>query len=296
VDEDPTKLLAKYAATLMHFTNLMAFIASPRLVAKAQQMPSREHLLEHADAYLALLEDTKKSPNNPGNQAMMATEPHARKLRELVHRWEPSTDVPLEIAQTARAFLEAQGIPKPPGGWEQFEGWPDEPAAKAEPEPSVPEREPSPRYAHVASLLLERLVKPFQLGIDGPGGWVILHRPTIQFGEDVIVPELAAWSAERAPKLSGDLSTSVVPDWICEIYTVRTQDRGFTKKMEAYARAGVRFMWLLDPEYKTIELLKLHSTQQWEIYGVYGVPMGESRIRGEPFDAIELDTALLWEI
>jgi hypothetical protein len=294
VDEDPFNLVAKDAATLMHFMNLMGYIVSPRLVAKAPQMPTREHLLEHADAYLVLLENAKQSPDNPGNQAMMAGEPYARKLRELFQSWEPSTDVPLEVVQTARAFLTTHGIPAPPGGWEQFEGWPDEPTVNPEAEPPSPEPQPSLRKVYAASLLGGMLVGPFQLGIDGPGGWVILDKPEIHFGEDVLSPDLAAWSAERAPTPSEALRTSIIPDWVCELYTAPTQDRRLTKKMSAYARAGVRFMWRLDPVFQTIELLRLHSSHQWEIYGVYGVLMGESRIRGAPFDAIELDTALLW--
>jgi Uma2 family endonuclease len=139
------------------------------------------------------------------------------------------------------------------------------------------------------------LVGPFQLGIGGPGGWVILHKPEIQVGDDVIVPDLAAWAAERAPKPSEALSTSIVPDWICEIDTTLTRARGFAKRMVTYARVGVRFIWLLDLDYRTIDLLRLSSDRQWELYGVHGVSVGQSGIQGAPFDAIELDTALLWE-
>ena len=65
MDEDPLKFVTAYAATLMQFVNLMAYIASPRLVAKGQQTPSREHLLEHTDQYLALLEHAKQSWREP---------------------------------------------------------------------------------------------------------------------------------------------------------------------------------------------------------------------------------------
>jgi Uma2 family endonuclease len=295
VDEDPSKFAAKYAVTLASFINLIGWLASPRLVARAQQMPSREHLLGHTDQYLGLLEHAKQSPENPGNQSMIAAEPDARKLRELVQRWEPLTDVPTEIVQTARAFLAAYGIPDPPGGWDAFEGWPDEPAANTEAETPSPKPQPSLRQVYAASLLGGMLVGPFQLGIGGPGGWVILDKPEIHFCDGVIVPDLAAWSSERAPKPSEDLSTSIVPDWICEIDTARTRIRGFAKKMDAYARAGVRFMWLLDLDYRTIDLLRLTGDREWELYGVYGVSVSQSRIQGAPFDAIELDTSLLWE-
>ena len=76
MDEDPSQLAAKVATSLGHFVNLMGYIASPRLVAKAQEMPSREHLLEHVDEYLAVLEHVKSST---GEHTMITAEPHARR-------------------------------------------------------------------------------------------------------------------------------------------------------------------------------------------------------------------------
>jgi hypothetical protein len=293
VDEDPSKLAAKYAAKLINFINLMAFIASPRLVAKTQQMPPREHLLDHADEYLALLEHAKQSPENPGNQSMVAAEPDARKLRELFQSWEPTTDVPLEITQTARAFLAAYGIPDPPGGWDQFQGWPDEPAMSTEAEPPSIEPRSSLRRIYAASLLGGMLVGSFQLGIGGPGGWVILDNPEIHFGEDVLVPDLAAWSAGRAPKPSEDLSTSIVPDWVCEIKTLQTQERDYANRMIAYAREGVRFVWVLVLNHQIVELYRLNSERQWMLFVVFSAKMGPRRIRIEPFDSIEIDLAVI---
>jgi hypothetical protein len=79
-------------------------------------------------------------------------------------------------------------------------------------------------------------------------------------------------------------------------HTAPTRDRGFGKRMLAYARAGVRFMWFLDLDYRIIDLLRLNGEREWELYGTYGMSTGQNRIRGAPFDAIELDITLLWEI
>lgn len=293
VDENLSKL-AKHAATMMHFTNLVAYIASPRLVAKAQQVPSREHLLEHTDAYLAVIAAAKQSPDDPGNQGLMAAEPHARKLRDLFEQWEPSPEVPAEITQAARAMLAAAGIPEPPGGWEQFEGWPEEPSTEAAAPPSVPEPQMSLSRVLATSILGGLLVGPFQLGLGGPGGWLILDKPEIHFDEDVLIPDLAAWSAGRAPRPTEELYTTIIPDWVCEIDTACTEGRSFSQRMNAYARAGVRFMWLLDSDLKNIDLLTLNSQSQWALNGAYSISMGHRRIRGAPFDSIEIDIATLF--
>jgi hypothetical protein len=295
VDEDPLKLVAAHAATLMHFVNQIGWLASPRLVAKAQQMPSREHLLGHADQYIALLEHAKRSPENPGNQSMVAAEPEARKLRALFQSWEPSTDVPPEITQAARAFLAAYGIPDPPDGWDAFEGWPDAPEVSTKDEPPSPKPQPSLRQVYAASLLGGMLVGPFQLGIGGPGGWVILDRPEIHFGEDVIVPDLAAWAAERAPSPTDDLDTAIIPDWVCEIHTMQTRELDYANRMTTYARDGVRFVWVLVLGHQIAELYRLNSERQWLLSGVHSALIGPSRVRIEPFDSIEIDLALLLE-
>lgn len=294
MDKDPSEIIASLAAGLMNFTNLMGFIASPRLVSKAPQMPSREHLLEHIDQYLEAIEHLRQSPDNPGNQSLMATEPEARRLRELCESWEPSPDVPADIVQTARALLVLQGIPEPPGGWDQFEGLPDEPPADAEGEQPSSEPRPSLRQIMVSSLLAGLLVGPFQLGAGGPGGWVILVRPSIHFGHEEFVPDLAGWLVERAPSPTDERCTSSIPDWVCEIRSPRTRESPFGSKMIGYAREGVRFMWILDPTDKTVALFRLHGERKWELFCVYSATHGPRCVRAAPFNAIEIDLALLF--
>src|SRR5256885_278709 len=49
------------------------------------------------------------------------------------------------------------------------------------------------------------------------GGWRILIEPELHFGNDVLIPDLAAWRWERMPKLPKTAAFEVAPDWICEI-------------------------------------------------------------------------------
>src|SRR5687767_9759934 len=75
---------------------------------------------------------------------------------------------------------------------------------------------PGALHTFVASGLGAVLAGPLQFGLHGPGGWVILDEPRIRFGDDVRVPDLAGWRADRfdAP---ADGPFTVVPDWICEV-------------------------------------------------------------------------------
>src|SRR5262245_14538777 len=56
---------------------------------------------------------------------------------------------------------------------------------------------PAPRHGFTASRLGTILGAPFDLGVDGPGGWVFFDEPELHLGEHVVVPDLAGWHQER---------------------------------------------------------------------------------------------------
>lgn len=60
--------------------------------------------------------------------------------------------------------------------------------------------------------------------------------------------------------------------------------------MPAYARHGVRYAWLVDPELKTIEVYKL-TQEKWMVLKTVG---GEDRVQLEPFEALDLELSELW--
>ena len=149
---------------------------------------------------------------------------------------------------------------------------------------------PDPPHLRAASGLGVFVGGAFGFGIGGPGGWVILDEPRIRFVDEVRVPDLAGWHAERYrdPERGPFV---VVPDWICEVLSPGTTAEDRAEKQPLYARAGVRHLWLLDPLAKTLEVLRL----QGDLWVVASVFSGEARVRAEPFDAIELDLAAIWK-
>lgn len=155
---------------------------------------------------------------------------------------------------------------------------------------------PARRHTIAATNLGEELGPPFKRGRGGPGGWVILDEPEVHLGPmpDIVVPDLAGWRRERMPDAVGEEDAppyyELSPDWVCEVLSPRTEafDRG--EKVPVYAREGVRHVWLVDPVEQTLEVFRLESGG----YLLLGVHHGEARPRAEPFDAIELDLAVLW--
>ncbi|MBI5535412.1 MAG: Uma2 family endonuclease [Deltaproteobacteria bacterium] len=155
-----------------------------------------------------------------------------------------------------------------------------------QPRPSIP-------HASAASRLFGILFDPFSRGRGGPGGWTFLFQPELHFGvePDILVPDLAGWRRERLPELPDAPFLTLAQDWVCEIVSPGTSavDRG--RKRRIYARESVGHLWLVDPLAKVVEIYRLHSGRWTEV----ATFEGNAVVRAEPFDAIELDLAILWE-
>ena len=155
---------------------------------------------------------------------------------------------------------------------------------------------PARRHTLAATVLGEELGPPFRRARGGPGGWVLLDEPELHLGTmpDILVPDLAGWRRERMPDAIGDEDAppyfDLAPDWVCEVLSPRTQafDRG--AKVPIFARENVQHVWIIDPIEQTLEVFRLQGAP----YALLGVHHGEERVRAEPFEAIELDLAVLW--
>lgn len=150
---------------------------------------------------------------------------------------------------------------------------------------------PRMRHASAAFNLSGELGIPFGRGRGGPGGWLFLTEPELHFGEDVVVPDLAAWRRERLPSVDGDATfLTLAPDWLCEVLSPSTEKLDRAEKLPVYAMAGVGHVWLINPHHRTLEVFRLHEGK-WLGLAVH---RDEQRVRAEPFDTFELDLALLW--
>lgn len=145
-------------------------------------------------------------------------------------------------------------------------------------------------HAAAASALGEELGPPFKRGRGGPGGWILLDEPELHLGADVLVPDLAGWRRERMPEMPHVAAFELAPDWVCEVLSPATQrvDRG--EKLPIYARERVGHVWLVDPLEQYLEVLRLDG----DTYRIIHTFTADARVHAEPFDALELDLAVLW--
>ena len=150
---------------------------------------------------------------------------------------------------------------------------------------------PSGYHASTQQALSDELGPPFRRGRGGPGGWIILPEPELHLGPDVVIPDLGGWRRERMPAVEDAPFFTLAPDWLCEVLSKATEKVDRTRKLRIYAGAGIQNLWLVNPRLRMLEVLRLHEGK-WLTVAVHH---DDERVRAEPFDAIELDLALLWQ-
>lgn len=153
---------------------------------------------------------------------------------------------------------------------------------------------PRPRHSRTQRALGSFIGRPFDDddGHGGPGGWWILTEVDVRLSpHDIVRPDLAGWRRERLGADPWDtLPIDVVPDWICEVLSPGNAAHDRVTKRRLYARHRVPYYWLVDPQTRTLEALRLDG-ELWVETGSWG----EGDVaRVEPFDAIELDVARLF--
>lgn len=118
---------------------------------------------------------------------------------------------------------------------------------------------PRPRVRHGAAQL--RLFAALR----EPGGatkesdredWLFVVEPEIRSLETLsrLSPDLAGWRRSTTGWPDFDATpVSLIPDWVAEVLSPGTEsfDRG--PKKDAYGQMGVGWLWLLDPDKRTVE-------------------------------------------
>jgi Uma2 family endonuclease len=154
---------------------------------------------------------------------------------------------------------------------------------------------PLPRHARAQRALGSFLGRPFDDddGRGGPGGWWILLEVDVRLSpHDIVRPDLAGWRRERLPSPWDIRPIDVPPDWICEVVSPSNAAQDRVGKRNLYARSGIPYYWLVDPDARTLEALRLdRAARGWVEVGAYD---DGALARIAPFDAIELEVRRLF--
>ena len=80
-------------------------------------------------------------------------------------------------------------------------------------------------------------------------------------GEDYLAPDVAWWAAVRRPALAQG-ALDVVPDLVVEVLSPATRGNDLGVKRDVYLAAGVRELWLADPQSATVTAVRPDGWQQ----------------------------------
>jgi Uma2 family endonuclease len=149
---------------------------------------------------------------------------------------------------------------------------------------------PRPRALRAASILGTLLTGPFDLGINGPGGWWVLDEPELHLADDVAVPDLAGWRRERLTAIPDTAWFDLTPDWVCEVLSPKTQRYDKGEKRDLYARHGVGYLWHVDPDARLLEVFSLNDGK-WLVEHTF---RDDDAVAAPPFGAIPFRLGLLW--
>ena len=156
--------------------------------------------------------------------------------------------------------------------------------------PRAPPREALARYRLGAGL-----GHTFDLGRSGPArheseNWWLFHEPELRFGEDVLVPDLVGWRRERMPALPDTAYFTLAPDWVCEVLSSERPRLDLQIKRPLYASEGVRHLWLVDMDDRTLQALELCGDDWVPIARV----KDEESVSIAPFEATTLRLGNFW--
>jgi Uma2 family endonuclease len=76
------------------------------------------------------------------------------------------------------------------------------------------------------------------------------------------------------------------------VLSERTRGIDRVKKQRIYHRAGVTHVWHVDPDARTFEVFRRETEGRTLVLEAEG----KERVHAQPFDAIELDLARLWDL
>lgn len=152
------------------------------------------------------------------------------------------------VATTRLTIDEFETLPLE-GRWELIDGEPVEMSPAADESSSI--------GATVIGLL-SSFVRPRRLGrlYNAEGGFVLFpDRPTVR------VPDAAFVLAERAPQGKARKSfPRLAPDLVVEVLSPSDRTSDVVAKLEMYQEAGVRLIWLVDPDALTVTVIAAGQT------------------------------------
>jgi hypothetical protein len=147
-----------------------------------------------------------------------------------------------------------------------------------------------PAHAHTLAELSATLLAGSPLGDPVPAGWTFLTEVEIALpSETLVIADIAGWRAPHERIVALPSPIGLVPEWVCEVLDPGTRTIDLTVKRAAYALAGVRYCWILDPIARVLEAFE-NVRGRW----LLSLAVSEDEIAVPPFGELRFDVGDLW--
>ena len=83
---------------------------------------------------------------------------------------------------------------------------------------------------------------------------------------------------------------TIAPDWVCEVLSPSTRRLDQGEKRDLYGSEGVRRLWFVDPDARTLEAFELREGH-WTLLATL---VDDAPVSLPPFDAITIPLDALW--
>jgi Uma2 family endonuclease len=105
-------------------------------------------------------------------------------------------------------------------------------------------------------------------------------------------PDLSVYLRGHLPGLDDPL-VRTTPHLVVEVTSPRPRDarRDRVDKLRDYARAGIRYYWILDPRLRSLEVLELAGSGRYSLV----LTAGDGRVRIPGCSGLVLDLDALWQ-
>lgn len=307
---DPNQL-SSFLQGFTHLLDILAVLASPKLLARLSRLPPSDHIRGLLNHYIAAAPHMQPAF---GEDALQSALPQAQALYALFQDATITAPAPPEMVQAARAFFEAAGMGTPPCGWDDFEGLEEDesPQARqpARPPPSpfiqpervwtswlgpnakpIPTNEPSGAQK-IQNALLALLTPDLK---DRPDGyWIsadmVIH--TVIQGEHYSVkPWLVGWKRDRISPAWNENSELPAPDWVLD---------GLGKecvwspsdRLTIYAGGGIAYLWYWNSKEATLTVMSPDAPRGDASWSVHARFDRTTPVKAPPFEHTVLNMDL----
>ena len=149
---------------------------------------------------------------------------------------------------------------------------------------------PSPESLHQSIVLNLAANLRSHVKAHGLGKVFVAPLDVLLSEHNIVEPDLIYVSRARRSIIT-QKNIQGAPDLLVEVLSPSNSERDLRDKRNIYARCGVRFYWLIDPQARSITELELVEGA----YAVVAVTSGSSNLSPKLFPGLQISLEELWE-